>query len=137
MNTLLAGVLGAVIGLLGVAVGAWQQGRKEHQRWLRDQKLRAAVDFIGATGDIYDQRREAVKQGTGPADESIQWHRAQDGRSAVHLLCDDHTVDLAESLVVAVRHFIPGVGGSHDEAIISMLRELVQHLRVELGAGMG
>jgi hypothetical protein len=50
--------------------------RKE-LRWLRDQKLRAAVDFIGATGDICDQRREAVKQGTGPSDETVQWHRAQ------------------------------------------------------------
>ncbi|HEX9352963.1 MAG TPA: hypothetical protein VF933_03965 [Streptosporangiaceae bacterium] len=60
MDNLLAGVIGALVGLAAVAVGAWLQGRKEHQRWLRDQKLRAAIDFIGATGDLYDHRRRPI-----------------------------------------------------------------------------
>jgi hypothetical protein len=33
-----------------VAMGAWLQSRREHQRWLRDQKLHAAIDFIGEPG---------------------------------------------------------------------------------------
>ena len=45
----------AQIGLIGVAIGAWLQSRTEHQRWLRDQKLRAAIDFIGGTGDLYQR----------------------------------------------------------------------------------
>ena len=64
MATLLAGIGGALIGLMGVAIGAWLQGRREHQRWLRDQKLRAAIDFIGGTGDLDQRRRQHLSDGS-------------------------------------------------------------------------
>jgi hypothetical protein len=136
MDNLLAGVIGALVGLAGVAAGAWLQGRKEHQRWLRDQKLRAAVDFIGGASDLYDRRRHPPSPGSGPVDDSAGWARAQDGRSALYLLCDDRTVELAEALITRVRHLEPSVGDSDDETI-SLLRGLVQRLRRELGAGAG
>ena len=135
MGNLLAGVIGALVGLAGVAAGAWLQGRKEHQRWLRDQKLRAAIDFIGATGDLYDHRRRSLPPGTSSIDESAQQARAQDGRSALYLLCDDRTVDLAEALITRVRHLEPKADGSHNDEIVSLLRDLVRRLRAELGAG--
>jgi uncharacterized protein YneF (UPF0154 family) len=43
MSNLLAVLIGALIGLGGVVAGTWLQGRKEHQRWLRDQKLHAEL----------------------------------------------------------------------------------------------
>ena len=137
MGNLLAGVIGALVGLIGVATGAWLQGRKEHRRWLRDQKLRAAIDFIGATGDLYDRRRHPLPPGTSPSDESPLWTRAQDGRSALYLLCDDRTVDLAEALITGVRHLEPQADRSHNDAVIAVLRDLVRQLRLELGAGIG
>jgi hypothetical protein len=61
MSNLLAVVIGAVVGVGGVIAGTWLQSQKEHQRWLRDQKLRAAIGFIGATGDLHDHRRQQVQ----------------------------------------------------------------------------
>jgi hypothetical protein len=136
MDTLLAGVIGALVGLIGVGAGAWLQGRKEHQRWLRDQKLHAAVDFIGATGDIYDRRR-SVQPGAPPSGESAQWARAQDARSALYLLCAEGTVDAAEALIKGVRHFEARADGSHDDQVIALLQDLVRRLRQELAAGAG
>jgi hypothetical protein len=105
MENLLAGIIGALVGLMGVGAGAWLQGRKEHQRWLRDQKLRAAVDFIGATGDLYEHRRYPPQSGAPPTDENAEWTRAQDGRSALHLLCEDSTVEMAEALITGFAIF--------------------------------
>ena len=135
MVNLLAGLIGAVIGLGGVAVGAWLQGLKEHQRWLRDQKLRAAISYIGATGEIYDRRRQSTD--SDPTVEEAALARAQDARSALYLLCDSGTVEVAEALIQRVRHMQPSAAGQHDDDILALLRDLVQRLRLELGAGTG
>ena len=135
MANLLAGVIGAVVGLGGVAVGAWLQGLKEHQRWLRDQKLRAAINYIGATGEIYDRRRHSTD--ADPATEEAALARAQDARSALYLLCDSGTVEVAEGLIQRVRRMQPNTSGQHDDETLALLRELVQRLRLELGAGAG
>jgi hypothetical protein len=135
MGNLLAGMIGALVGLVGVAAGAWLQGRKEHQRWLRDQKLQAAIDFIGATGELYDHRRHPLPPGAASIDESAQWARAQDGRSALYLLCDQRTVEAAETLITSVRRLEPATDGSHNDEVLSLLRDLVRRLRAELGAG--
>ncbi|MFG2110177.1 hypothetical protein [Micromonospora chersina] len=137
MDNLLAGVIGALLGLTGVALGGWLQRRAEHQRWLRDQKLRAAIDFIGATGAVYDRRRRLTAAGPIGRDEVTEWARAQDGRSALYLLCDEKTVEVAEALITRIRRIEPATDGSHDGEAINLLRELVRRLRVELGAGLG
>lgn len=135
MANLLAGLIGAAIGLGGVVVGTWLQGRKEHQRWLRDQKLHAAVSYIGATGDIHDRRRRSAN--VESAAEQEAWARAQDARSALYLLCDSSTVQAAEALIQQVRRTEPKGAGSDDDETIPLLRDLVQRLRSELGAGTG
>jgi hypothetical protein len=136
MTTLIAGIVSALVGVLGVGTGAWLQGRDNHRRWLRDQKLQAAADFITTTGDVYDHRllgHAAASQ----SDEKVLLQRAQKSRSALYLLCDDQTVEMAEGLIQAVRKFEPTADGSGEDAVISMLRELVQRLRRELGTGTG
>jgi hypothetical protein len=135
MANLLAGLIGAVIGLGGVVVGTWLQGRKEHQRWLRDQKLHAAIGYIGATGDIHDLHRRSAD--AEPAAEQEAWARAQDARSALYLLCDASTVQAAEALIQSVRRTGPKGTGSDDDETVALLRDLVQRLRLELGAGTG
>ncbi|MEU1841146.1 hypothetical protein [Micromonospora chersina] len=137
MDNLLAGVIGALLGLTGVALGGWLQRRAEHQRWLRDQKLRAAIDFIGATGAVYDRRRRLRSAGPIGNDEAAEWARAQDGRSALYLLCDEKTVEVAEAQITRIRRIEPATDGSHDGQAINLLRDLVRRLRVELGAGLG
>jgi hypothetical protein len=135
MANLLAGLIGAAVGLGGVVVGTWLQGLKEHQRWLRDQKLRAAISYIGSTGEIYDQRRQSAD--TDSAVEQAALARAQDARSALYLLCDSGTVEVAEALIQRVRHTQPISAGQHDDETLALLRDLVQRLRAELGAGTG
>jgi len=50
---LLFGALGAsVLGLIGGAIGAWVQSRREHRRWLRDQKLAAYTTVLDLTSRL-------------------------------------------------------------------------------------
>jgi len=135
MATLLAGIGGALIGLIGVAIGAWLQSRREHQRWLRDQKLRAAIDFIGGTGDLYQRRRQLRSEGSSVIDGQAAWVRLQDGRSALHLLCEVGTVDAAEAVVMRIGH-IAADADQDDEEATALLRDLVRRLRTELRAGI-
>jgi hypothetical protein len=134
MATLLAGIGGALVGLMGVAIGAWLQSRREHQRWLRDQKLRAAIDFIGGTGDLYQRRRQLLSAGSSLIDGQAAWARIQDGRSALHLLCEASTVDMAEAVVMRVGH--TAAEADQDDEATALLRDLVQRLRAELRAGV-
>lgn len=39
MENVLAALIGALAVLGGVGAGAWFQGRREHERWLRGEKL--------------------------------------------------------------------------------------------------
>ncbi|WP_091307899.1 hypothetical protein [Micromonospora chersina] len=137
MSNFLAGAIGALLGLAGVALGGWLQRRGEHQRWLRDQKLQAAIGFIGATGAIYDRRRRVEAALPTATSQGTDWARAQDARSALYLLCDEATIEVAEALIKRVRSLQPATDGSPDEEAISLLRELVRRLRTELGAGLG
>ena len=73
----------------GVAIGAWFQGRRECQRRLRDQQLRAVSDFIGGTGDQYQRRRQLRSEGSSITDGQAAWVRVQHGRSALQLLCHE------------------------------------------------
>jgi hypothetical protein len=134
MATLLAGIGGALIGLMGVAIGAWLQGRREHQRWLRDQKLQAAIDFIGGTGDLDQRRRQHLSDGSSLIDAQSAWVRVQDGRSALHLLCEAETVDMAEAVLMRVGH--TAAEADQDEEATALLREFVRRLRAELRAGV-
>jgi hypothetical protein len=135
MSNLLAVLTGALVGVGGVIAGTWLQSRKEHQRWLRDQKLRAAIDFIGATRDLHDRRRRPAAN-PDPSAERDAWARIQDGRSALYLLCATSTVEVAEALITGVRH-TPADSGPRDDETIALLRDLVRRLRLELGAGTG
>src|SRR5215467_2150114 len=134
MATLLAGLGGALIGLIGVALGSWLQGRREHQRWLRDQKLRAAIDLIGGTGDLYQRRRQLAASGSSIINGQAAWVRVQDGRAALHLLCEASTADAAEAVVMRVGH--TAAEADQDEEATALLREFVRRVRAELRAGL-
>ena len=136
MSNLLAVLIGGLVGASGVIAGTWLQSQKEHQRWLRDQKLRAAIAFIGATGDLHDIRRHSPAT-PGPSAERDAWARIQDGRSALYLLCTTGTVEAAEALITGVRRTLPETDSSQGDETTALLQNLVQLLRHELGAGTG
>ena len=135
MENVLAALIGALAVLGGVGAGAWLQGRREHERWLRGEKLAAAVNFISATGAAYDKRllRTSGAAQAGSTDETADWDRAQDARSALYLLCDKTTVDAAEQLIQSVRRAVPSEADGHHQETLDLLRTLVRGLRRELG----
>lgn len=99
---MLAALIGDLAVLGGGGAGAWLRGRREHERWLRTEKLTAAVHFISATGAIYDRRRSHGAAAVQPSSihETAEWPRAQDARSAVYFLSETDTVDVAEPVAV-------------------------------------
>jgi len=99
MSNLLGVLIGALLAASGVIAGTWLQGRKEHQRWLRDQKLRAAIDFIGAAGDLHDGRRHPLRS------------QARSKRRTGHLGTDSRCKIRA---VPALHYRHGGDGGSSD-----------------------
>lgn len=52
MDSLVAAVIGGMIAVISGFVGALIQGRREHSKWKRDQRLRAYADFIAATDNF-------------------------------------------------------------------------------------
>ena len=59
--SLLVGALGAsVIGLVGAWIGAALQARREHERWLREERLKAYAGFFQVVeqADILDTKIE-------------------------------------------------------------------------------
>src|SRR5215813_10749814 len=95
MSNFLAMFIGALIGVGGVIAGSWLRGRTEHQRWLCDQKLHAAVGFIGATSDLHDRRLHPPAN-PDPSAEQSAWVRIQDAMSA-HIGRQDDRVTVASS----------------------------------------
>jgi hypothetical protein len=131
MTNVLAGLLGAVIGLAGVLTGAWLNARREDRRWLRDQRLRASVEFLSACGLLYDRRRQVRTELT--AEQEIeQRHLIQTSRSALLLLCTTETADLADRLAQTVLKTSPNTPPDNHAATISLLRQFTQKLRIEL-----
>lgn len=132
---LLAVMIGALVGLASVGVGAWLQARREQARWVRDQRLRAATDFLGATGGIYDRRRRPPEDAT--IDDGWEFVRAHNARSALYLLCHADTMRVAEELFQMARSAEPTSDDSPDRKVVELLRDLNARLRRELGAMPG
>ncbi|WP_238163751.1 hypothetical protein [Kribbella pittospori] len=135
MGNVLAALIGALAVLGGVGAGAWLQERREHERWQRGEKLTAAVNFISATGAIYDKRlmRSNGAAQASTTDEAADWIRAQDARSTLYLLCETATVDLAEGLIHSVRRAEPSAADGHHHETLDLLHTFVRVLRRELG----
>lgn len=88
MENVLPGVVGALIGLAGVLLGAYATGRSEDRRWLREQKLRSAADMITAGLHLYEAQLERSDQRRLTTADRVAWQdRMQTGRSHIHLLC--------------------------------------------------
>ncbi|MDT3343874.1 hypothetical protein [Microbacterium aquilitoris] len=51
MSEILAVVIGASLATLGGLIGAWVQGRREHARWIREQRYQAYVDIVAVHHD--------------------------------------------------------------------------------------
>jgi hypothetical protein len=126
-----AALLGALIGLTGVLTGAWLNARREDRRWLRDQRLRAAVEFLSHCGLLYERLRQSNAELA--AEQRIELrHGIQASRSALLLLCGPETADLADRLAQRVQRSSPDKSPDDRDTTIELLRQLTDQLRAEL-----
>lgn len=128
---IIAGVIGAAISLVGVLLGVWLNGRREERKWMRDNKLQSATQFIAATGSLYDHLRKGGVAGLSPELRAEWDDKMQSSRAAVHLLCDQQTIDRMEELSAIVWKAEPG-NTKHHEASIEALRAFTRAVREEL-----
>ncbi|WP_432092165.1 hypothetical protein [Streptomyces sp. bgisy100] len=133
MAEILAVVIGAGASLLGVGLGSWFTGRRQDRLWVREQKLRAAVDFTTAGSQLFEQLRGRREGDDGPGINELAL-RLQDGRSALHLLCAAGTVELTDRLARRVFHTRPTMSAEEHAETVELLRRLTHELRRELGA---
>lgn len=131
---ILAGVIGAAVGLLGVIVGTWINHHREDRRWIREKKLAAASEFIAAAGQLYNYRRGTHQHHEVSAETRANWvDQLQRGRSVLHLLCEDSTIERANRLAERVWHAPPAEADEeHRDETVDALRELTSHIRREI-----
>ncbi|WBB59257.1 hypothetical protein O7599_27270 [Streptomyces sp. WMMC500] len=133
MENVLPGVVGALIGLAGVLLGASATGRSEDRRWLREQKLKSAADMITAGLHLYEAQVDGSDQRRLTTADRVEWQdRLQTGRSHIHLLCGAETRAAADGFAgLAWRK--EGSRNVPDQAdVVRALREFNRHLRREI-----
>ncbi|WHT22329.1 hypothetical protein N8J89_15050 [Crossiella sp. CA-258035] len=129
---ILAGVIGAVLSLIGVLLGVWLNGRREERRWLRDNKLASATDYIAAAGNLYNfRRKEADARPEVDEQTRAEWtDRMQRSRAAIHLLCEPETVQRLEDLSAIIWRTKPADDRFEDST--AALSEFTKAVRAEL-----
>ncbi|MEU6227089.1 hypothetical protein [Streptomyces sp. NPDC047042] len=135
MVNILSVAIGAGFGLIGAVFGSWFTARRQDRMWLREQKLKAGVGFNTAVVQLIDHLRETRLSDDGAGANELAG-RMQEARSALYLLCDNDTVDLADALAVRVWGSRPSEGRDdhrieHRETL-DLLRRFTRQVRQEI-----
>ncbi|MFG3169751.1 hypothetical protein [Streptomyces sp. NPDC048200] len=131
MTEILAVAIGASASLLGVWLGSWFTGRRQDRMWLKEQKLKAAVDFTTAGSQLFEQLRGRREGSDGPGINELAV-RLQDGRSALHLLCRSDTAELADDITRQVFHTDPSTSAEVQAATVATVRRFTMKVRREI-----
>lgn len=134
MGNLAAAGFGALASLVVVAIGAWLQAQRERRHWLRDQKLRGAVDYVTSTRYLLNQYRKVGELGMDEDDRREWRNRMQSARSTLSLLCGARTVTLANDVARALYRLGPESDEAQEDAAETAFQNLVWQLRQELGS---
>ncbi|MER7443679.1 hypothetical protein [Micromonospora avicenniae] len=134
MGNLAAAGFGALASLVVVAIGAWLQAQRERRHWLRDQKLRGAVDYVTSTRYLLNQYRKVGELGMDEDDRREWRNRMQSARSTLSLLCGPRTVTLANDVARALYRLGPESDEAQEDAAETAFQNLVWQLRKELGS---
>jgi hypothetical protein len=124
---------GPLIGLAGVLLGAWVAGLNEDRRWLRDQKLKSAADFITAGTHLYESRLDGSDQRRLTTADRVAWQdRLQAARSVIHLLCRAQTRGSADEFARLVWR-AEGTTDMADQAeVVEVLQRFNMRVRQEI-----
>jgi hypothetical protein len=127
-----AALVAAGFGLLGAVVGARLHKSREHQHWLRDQRLRVSVDFITATRRLLNEYRRHGEAGMDPLERSELRGKMRSARSAIELLCSPATVAAAKLVNDSLYVTRPTESVEQREATEDAFRQAVHALRAEV-----
>ncbi|MEU8007906.1 hypothetical protein AB0B66_42685 [Catellatospora sp. NPDC049111] len=133
MEALLAGVAGALISLAAVLLGARLNARREHQQWQRDQKLRAATEFLTTTHHLLWLYRTSGKASLDQVERRSWRNRMQLARSALYLLCQPAVVDLADQFAQRLQQTTPDADANFNKDTDELFLALREQFRLELG----
>lgn len=132
MGNLAAAGLGAFASLVVVSIGAFLQARRERRHWLRDQKLKAAVDYLAATRYLLNQYRR-VGSANMIEEHRREWRsRMQTARSTLVLLCSQSVVERADDVAGRLHRMTPELDDAAAREADEMFRRLVSDLRAEI-----
>ncbi|MFI7425812.1 hypothetical protein ACIBPB_02370 [Micromonospora sp. NPDC049836] len=134
MGNVAAAGFGALASLVVVALGAWLQAQRERRHWLRDQKLRGAIDYVTSTRYLLSQYRRVGESGMDQDDRREWRNRMQSARSTLSLLCSARTVSLANDVAKTLYDLGPDSDVAQKQAAESAFQNLVWQLRKELGS---
>ena len=133
VGSLLAGLVGALIGLAGVLLGAWVTSRNEDRRWLRDQKLKSAADFITAGTHLYESQLGGSDQRHLATADRVAWQdKLQTARSVIHLLCHAETRGSADEFARLVWRAEGTTDGAGQADVVEALQTLTMRIRLEI-----
>ena len=132
MGNLPAAGIGAMASLVVVAIGALLQARREQRHWLRDQKLKAAVDYLTATRYLLNQYRR-VGSANMVEEHRREWRsRMQTARSALVLLCGPRVVQRADEVAGRLQQMTPDTDPAIADATDESFLQLISDLRLEI-----
>ena len=124
----------AGVGLLGAVVGARLNKTREHQHWLRDQRLRVAVDFITATRRLLNEYRRIGEAGMDQVERNELRGKMRTARSGIELLCSPGTVRAAKLVNDSLYITRPGEPTAQKTASEAAFRQAVLALRAEVNS---
>lgn len=96
---LAAGLAGVILTVIGGLIGAIIQGRREHAKWIRDQRLSAYAAHLAATDNYLRaaQQDEDYSELSGVSTDSIR------ALSVVQLVGPDHIAESAAAFQTAMK----------------------------------
>ncbi len=99
---LAGGLAGIVLTLLGALIGAIIQGRREHMKWIRDQRLHAYADHLAAT----DNFLRAAQQDSDGSELSAVTTDSIRAMSVVQLVGPDRVAEIAAAFQTATKEVV-------------------------------
>lgn len=138
MTTILAGLVGGLVGVVGVLLGAWLNARREDRKWLRDQQLRGAVEFLASAGQLYRHKRlPSVDFDAGQQNEKEWLDRMAIGRSHLHVLFSAEVISLSDTVSRRVFKASPTTGDDEHRETIKLLNSLTKKIRHDVESRKG
>jgi hypothetical protein len=130
MNEASAALVAAVVGFVGVTLGAALSQRSQYQQWLRDRKIQAISAYVEDMSLMVQRFLEGLQP---DAETRVAWrHAMQSGRTTIHLLCKEDTRKAADELANLSSELTKDPSGDALDRAVKVLNRFIELARAEL-----